>query len=248
MRRLFWLPLVFAAAFPPSVLAQELLQQRLTSDRVGYIAPGSYLAGDKIAFTLDAAGASYLLRLAGSPEVFVLNQDPAAMGGRVLKYDSGETALKVAGWGALTLYVSSVPDGLPAERTGDSTPPASAPVSLVEVQSAAIDAARHLSETRHLNLHFMADWSMLSANPATRAFALDSMANAARGIDRFVASPAARDAVARRIDTVAVSPSARPTTSLNGHTLIVTFNSGRGYLGRASSLAIARTLGRLLSG
>jgi hypothetical protein len=248
MRRLLWLPFLFAVAFPPPAPAEDSLQERLNSDRVGYVAPGTYVAGDKVQFTLDAQGQNYLLRLQGSPEVFVLYQDPAAMGGRLLKYDSGETALGVSGWGGVTLYVSSAPQGLPAERTGDSAPPAPLPVSMAEVQSAAADESQHLSYTRRLNLSFTANWGMLSGDSLARTFVLDTMENTARGIDRIASSAGGHDAFVRRIDTVSFEEAARPTILVNGRTLVVTFNPARGYVGRASSRAIARALQRLLSG
>ena len=247
MRRLLWLPFLFAAAFQPPALAQDSLEQRLNSDRVGYIEPGTYLAGDRVAFNIDAAGQNFYLRLEGSPEVFVLYQDRVAMGGRILKYDSGETALSVSGWGGVTLYVSAAPGGLPAERTGDSSQPSPMPVSIQDIQSAAADEAQHLSYTRRLNLRFTANWNMLSGDSPARSLALDTMENTARGIDRFATSPAGHDAFAHRVETVAFEESARPTITLNGRTLGVTFNPGRGYIGRASSRAIDRALGKILS-
>jgi hypothetical protein len=39
----------------------------------------------------------------------------------------------------------------------------------------------------------------------------------------------------------------RPSVRLNGKTLIVSFDPGRGYIGRASSRAIARGLAKVLS-
>ncbi|MGD0189957.1 MAG: DUF4908 domain-containing protein [Rhizomicrobium sp.] len=246
MRRLLWLPFVLMFAFPPPAPAQDSLQDRLSADRVGYIAPGVYLAGDRVGFSLDPAGTNYLLRVQGSPEIFVLYQDRAAMGGRVLKYDSGEMAISVSGFGGVTLYVSSVPQGLPAERTGESMPPSLSPVSLQEVQGAAADEAQHLSYTRRLNVNFTANWGMLAGDPPARAFALDTIGNTARGIDRFAASPAGHDAFARRVDMVSFEENSRPTLTLNGRTLIVTFNPARGFIGRASSRAIASGLARVL--
>ena len=245
MRRFLWLPFLFVFAFTPS-LAQDSLEQRLNSDRVGYIEPGTYLAGDRVGFNIDAAGQNFYLRFAGAPEVFVLYQDRVAMGGRVLKYDSGETALSVSGWGGVTLYVSSAPAGLPAERTGDSSPPSPMPVSIQDIQSAAADEAQHLSYTRRLSLSFTANWNVLSGDGPARSFALDTMENTARGIDRFAASAAGRDAFAHRVETVAFEEASRPTITLNVRTLVVTFNPARGYIGRASSRAIDRALGKIL--
>jgi hypothetical protein len=237
MRRLLWLPFLFAAAFQPLAVAQDSLEERLNSDRVGYIEPGNYLAGDRVAFSIDAAGQNYYLRLDGSPEVFVLYQDRVAMGGRVLKFDSGETALSVSGWGG----------GLPAERTGDSTPPSLMPASTQDIQSAAADEAQHLSYTRRLNISFTANWSALSGDLSARSLLLDTMENTARGIDRFSASGAGHDALARRVESVAFEEASRPTITMNGRTLVVTFNPRHGYIGRASSRAIDRALGKILS-
>ena len=125
--------------------------------------------------------------------------------------------------------------------------PSLMPVSIGEIQSAAADEAQHLSYTRRLNLSFTANWNALSGDGGARVFALDTMENTARGLDRFAASPAGHDAFARRIDTVAFEPASRPTITVNGRTLVVTFNPGRGFVGRASSRAIARALGNLLS-
>jgi hypothetical protein len=247
MRLCAWCFLLLALMLPLAAGAQDSIAQRLNTDRVGYLEPGTYVAADRIQFSLDALGANYLLRISGSPEIFVLYQDRASMGGRILKYDSGETALSVSGWGGLTLYVPSAPGGLPAERTGDSAMPAPYPVSLADVQSAAADEAQHLSYTHRLNVGFTANWNSLSDDPGARAFALDTMENTARGLDRFTASGAGREAIARRVDMVSLAEGPRPTITLNGRMLVVTFNPGRGYVGRASSRAIARALGTLFS-
>lgn len=247
MRRFAWICIAIAVASPLAAPAQDSVEDRLNSARIGYIAPGTYTAADRIEFTLAQSGATWLLRLAGSPEVFVLYQDRAAMGGRVLKYDSGEPALSVTGWGGMTLYVSAAPGGLPAERTGEPSPIAPSPASLSELQNAAADEAQHLAYARRLNLSFTANWPQLNEDANARTFALDTMENTARGIDRFAGSPAAREAFARRIDTVSLAESARPTITLNGKMLVVTYNPGRGFVGRASSRAISRALGTLLS-
>lgn len=246
MRRGLWLSLLFVL---PAIAAsaQNALEQRLNSDRVGFVVPGTYVAADKIEFTLDQVGSNYLLRFAGMPETFVLYQDRAAMGGRVFKYDSGETALTVSGWGGITLYAPAAPAGLPAERTGDSSPPSLMPATIAEIQNAAADEAQHLVYTRRLNVSLVANWSQLAEDAGARALALDTMENTARGLDRFCSSAAARDALAHRVDTIMLSEGSRPTITLNGKALVVSFNPARGYLGRASSRAIARALGVLFS-
>ncbi len=240
------LALTFLLASQGAQAQQDSFEERLSMDRLGYIEPGTYLAADKIGFSLDADGPNYLMRFDGSPEIFVLYTDNASLGGRVLRYDSGETALQVSGWGGVTLYTDPDPRGLPAVRTGDSVAPTPPATSVADIQNAAQDDAEHLAYGRRLNLAFTADWNAIADNPEARAFALDAMENAARGLDRFAASTAAREALARHVSTVMMSVAVRPAVMMNGKTLVVTFDPRRGFVGRASSRAIARALKTLL--
>jgi hypothetical protein len=227
--------------------AQDDLGARMSMDQIASIRTGSYSAGDQFNFSLDHYASHYLLRFVGDSEIYVLYVDHGSLGSQVLKYDSGATALQVAGWGALTLYTDAQPSGLPAERTGDSIMPMFAPVSLADMQSAAEDEAEHLFYVRRVRLSFGADWPSLAADPQMRAIAFDTMQNAARGIDRFTANGAARAALAARIDTVHIVTGGRPTIELRAKILNVTFNPAQGFAGRASSRGIARALGQLLS-
>ncbi len=214
----------------------------MSAARLGNVAPGAYLAADTVKFSLAQDGDNFLLRFDGAPDVFVLYTAHASLGGRELKYDSGETALQVAGWGGMTLYTDAAPNGLPAVRSGDAVPPAPANVSLGDMQNAAGDEAEHLAYTRGLRLNFTADWGALAGNGAVRAFAFDTLENTVRGIDRFSITAFGREALAKRVAMVMVALGAKPTLGLDGKTLIVTFNPEHGYDGRASSRAIARAL------
>jgi hypothetical protein len=218
----------------------------MAAERLGTVQPGTYMAGDSVRFSLTPDGEVFLLRFDNDPEVFVLYPAHTSLGGRELKYDSGDTALQVAGWGGMTLYTDADPNGLPAERTGDTAPPSPPDVSLGDMQNAANDEAEHLAYTRGLRLSFSADWGALAANGAMRAFAFDTLENAVRGLDRFSITTAGREALARHVANVVVMSSNKPTLDLNGHSLIVTFNAEHGYVGRASSRAIARALAKVL--
>jgi uncharacterized protein DUF4908 len=239
--------LALACLAAPAAHAQDSVEERLSFDRLAPIVPGVYVAGDRIGFSLDASGGEFLLRMDGTPEVFVLYPTRASLGGRVLKFDSGETAMLVAGWGGMTLYTDAQPGGLPAVRTGDSVPPSPPSVSLSEMQAAAGDDGQRLGYVRHLNLSFTADWNALASDSTMRTFAYDAMENAARGLDRFAAFGPAREALVKRVNAVSIQTNSRPTIALNGRTLVVTYNPGRGFEGRASSRAIAHALSTLLS-
>ncbi len=239
--------LILATALTVNAAAQETMSQKLSAGHVGGVEPGSYVAADSVRFTLDPFGDKYLLRIGNEPEVFVLYSDHAALGSRVLKYDTGSAALQVSGWGGLTLYPDGDPTGLPAVREGDSTPPALLAVSLPEMQAAAQDEGQHLAYTRQMNLIFVAEWDRLAGDANARALAFDAMQNVARGLDLFAARDNARNAVAQRIETVKLLVENNSGISLNGKTLVVAIDTGRGYAGRSSSRAVARALSRLLS-
>lgn len=234
--------LTLACLAAPAAQAQSSLAAKLATGRLATVQPGTYQAGDSIGFMLDGEGTHYLLRFIGNPEVFVLYSGHASLGGRVLKYDSGETALQITGWGGITLYTDDRPGGLPAVRMGDSTPPSRPDVSLDEVKSAAADEAQHLAYLRRLDLSFSADWNVLSQNAALRALCFETLENAARGIDRFAQGPAGRSTLEAHVTTVLVATSGKPTMQLKGKSLTVTFDPDNGYAGRASSRAIAHAL------
>lgn len=223
--------------------AQSPFEERLATDRLAAVEPGTYQAGENVTFMLDRGGANYLLRFGGDPEVFVLYISHAPLGGRLLKYDTGKTALRVAGWGGLTLYTDQAPGGLPAVRMGDSMPPSPPEVSLDEVRSAAADESLHLAYMNRLNLGFTAAWNTLAANDNLRAWSFDTIENTARGIDLFAESADGRKALVSHVGIVLVTTSGKPTLRLAGKELIVTYDPGKGYAGRASSRAIARALG-----
>jgi hypothetical protein len=225
--------------------AQADLNSRLSGDRLGDIQTGTYTLSNGASFTLDRYEDKFLMHFAGDPEIYVLYPDHASLGGRILRYDSGETALAVSGWGALTVYTDAQPSGLPADRTGDSDAPTLQVVSLSAMQEAAADEGTHLAYTRALNIAFDADWAALANDPGLRKLTFDTMQNAARGIDRFAATPVGRAALTAKIDTVHIVIGGKPQIVLRGRTLLVTFSPSRGFAGRASSHGIARALGRM---
>lgn len=228
-----------------TVAAEET--PRLTIERLGDLQTGTYTTTTGLSFSLDHYNDKYLMRFSGEPEIYVLYVDHGSLGGSVLKFDSGGVALQVSGWGAVTIYTDSNPNGLPAERTANSTPPTLASLSLAQMQAAATDEAEHLAYQRGLHIAFTADWGAIAADAALRALTFDAMQNAARGIDRFAASNAARGALRAKIDTVHLTTGGRATISLIGKTLQVTFVPAQGFAGRASSHGIARALGILFA-
>ena len=226
------------------------VNSRLQQEHFGMIVPGDYQAGDNLHFSLTRDLSNhydnvFLMHIAGQPEVYVLYADYASLGGRVLKFDSGATAIQVAGWGNMTIYTDDKPDGLPAVRMGDAQPPSPTPVSLTQIQSAVNDEAEHLSYSRGVHVSYSADWNTLAGDPGQRALAFDTLENAARGIDRFTADAAARAVFQQKLNAISIQTSDKPVIRVVGKTLIVTYNPHQGYVGRASSRAISYAMGKM---
>ena len=92
---------------------------------------------------IDVENDQIRLRFLDSDEIFYLTSEPAPFGGRVLKYDTGEVALQVAGWGGLTLYTEDERGGVPAERADDETDNFQpAPVTARDVRAFALKLAQ----------------------------------------------------------------------------------------------------------
>ena len=220
---------------------------RLSAEKAGALEPGLYSAGEGRNFSLTPYHGKYLLRFEGAPENFVLTADSGSLGSKLLKYDTGAAALSVSVWGGVTLYAADAPGGLPATRRGDAAMPVPAAISAGDFKDALDDEGSHFSYADRLGLRFTADPSGLN-DADNRALAFDALANTQAGIERFVAaSPAARAALARQVTLVKLEKSAKPGLTLTGRTLVVRFAPADGFLGRASSHAVAHQLGKLLS-
>ena len=177
----------------------------------------------------------------------MLSVERGSLGTKLLKYDTGAMALKVSVWGGLTLYTRDNPGGVPATRQGDAPALPVLAVSVPEFRAALTDETAHLAYAQKVNLKFAADPSVLESDPETRGRAFDALVNAALGIERFLAStPTSRQILMRRINSVKLAAGGKPTISIVGQTLLVSFVPGDGHEGHASSLAIQQELGRLM--
>jgi len=225
------------------------MASRLAAERVSAVQSGLYSTDGKDSFTLQPYGrGKYLLRFTGGNEQFVLTVERGSLGTKWLKYDTGATALRVSVWGGLTLYTRDNPGGVPANRQDDAPPPGVLSVSAAEFQTALNDETSHLAYAQKVPLKFSADPAVLAATPEIRGRAFDALVNAAQGIERFVAqSSSARQSLMKRVNQVKLAEGGKPTISIVGQVLLVSFVPGEGHEGHASSLAIEQELGRLLT-
>jgi len=219
---------------------------RLSAEKAGILEPGLYSAGEGREFSLTAYRGKYLLRFADGAENFVLTADPSSMGAKLLKYDTGAAALSVSVWGGVTLYAADAPGGLPATRQGEAVPPSPVAISAADLKEALDDEGSHFSYADNLGLRFSVDAATLGDGDS-RAMAFDALANTQAGIERFVASsPAARQALNSRVTLVRLEKG-KPGMTLTARTLVVRYAPADGFLGHASSHAVAHQLGKLLS-
>jgi hypothetical protein len=256
VRHWYFISIMLLAA-APSALAQPDggpgtppgMASRLAAERVSAVQPGLYTAGEHVSFTLQPYGANkYLLHFSDNPEIFVLGMERGSLGAKVLKYDTGATALRVSVWGGMTLYTHDAPQGLPATFQNDVPQPPPRAVTVNELTTAFGDESSHLVYVQNIALKFSADPAVLSADAETRGRAFDAMITAATGIERYIADqPSARQILARRINSVKVAEGGKATVAIYGQTLLVSFVPGEGHEGHESSLAIEQELTKLLA-
>ena len=104
----------------------------------------------------------------------------------MLKYDTGEVALQVAGWGGLTLYTENDRGGVPAERADDEADGFEpSPVAAKDLKGFALKLAQDLAVAHDFGVGFAADWEDLAQGEGVRALAVDAMRNAAYALGRL---------------------------------------------------------------
>ena len=233
------------APAPMSVQAQttSLGSLDLGAGRAPSTLPGDgfYFVNDDFKFTIAHKYGVTLMRFAGDDEVFALSVERAAVGGRVLKYDTGDVALQVTGYGAVTLYTSTAPGGLPADRVGNGEAIVFPVPTMSMLRAFAQQLANKLEQVNDLTLRFDADWAHLD-DDAARYLALDAMRITARAIAGICANHTDQARLAAKLRAIRVWRGDRPGVILRNGTLTVTFAPVYGLRGRLSSLATARAI------
>ena len=205
-------------------------------------ADGRYRADDQLRFMIDVQDDQIRLRFIDSDEIFYLTNEPAPLGGRVLKYDTGEVALQVAGWGGLTLYTENDRGGVPAERADDESDGFQpAQVAAKDVKGFAAKLAQDLAVAHDFGVGFAADWDEIAQGEGARALAVDAMRNAAYALRRLAGTPE-REALADRFHVVRVTAASEPGARMEDGVLVISYTPEDGPSARPSSRAIGRVL------
>lgn len=211
-------------------------------------AAGAYVANDVPSFNIDRRDDEIRLSFVGSEEVFYLTSSPAPLGGRVLKYDTGEVALMVSGWGGVTLYTDEMPSGVPAELlranalASPAVPVSTRPVATLDVKTLADQLSAGVGRQGLFRIGFSADFETLSReDETTRSLAADAMRNAAYALQQMD-DKREREAAAKILRQVRVNPAAQPGAAIQNGSLVVSYAPAGGPSARPSSLAISRLL------
>ena len=250
VRAIFAFCLLAFLATPPALAqpqseAGDSMAARLSAERGGDVETGSFSAGENLTFTLEPYGDKYLLRFADSPESYVLSVERVFLGGRILRYDTGVTAIRVSVWGGMTLYTAGAPNGLPATRVSEELPAPRPAVDRDDFVAALSDEEKHLAYTLGLHIRFSAEPGILNSK-ADKGLAFDALVSTAAGIEKLVSVPGGRAAMSKKFDTVRIVENPRPGVALVGKTLVVSFSPNAGQAGRASSREVAVQLGKML--
>jgi hypothetical protein len=204
---------------------------------------GVYMTPNDLQFQIDNAGGQTKLRFNQNDEVFYLTGEPAAMGSRVFKHDTGEVALQVSGQGFITVYTQQAPGGIPAERTTDEVNVDPQPIPADEIRSFASRLSQRIADRTSLAVGFVSDWALLEKEERLRNLAVDTMRNAAYAVEQLAnASQRFRSALAVRLSAVRVVAGSVKGATLENNTLVVSFDSEGGPAARPSSLAIAQAV------
>jgi hypothetical protein len=217
----------------PALGQEETLRQALLRNQAGPEAALYETVDGEHVFVLDRTGDPPLLKFESSFEVYALDQVPASRGDELLRTDTGEDLVRVTMQGAVTLYPTEKPTGLPATRLGPADPlPA-----LADTRPDIVEAFRLLT-IRSGGVEVDAPVATAAA-PEANAIVADAVRLTAEGLRASAESDAAGKAEVVRIAFVF---GAGADARVEDGALVIQLDPERGYAGRPSSLKVAEAL------
>jgi len=199
-----------------------------------------YVAETGDAFILDRAAPQPLMKFENSSEVWVLSPQPAPRGDTIYKNELGEPVLRASKLGGMTLFTRERPGGDAAALMGKASsiqPPPFISVNalfqrLVQASARASRAAQH-----RISFETVDD-----ATPATSVLVADTATVTAEAFERM-----ARDGdrhMLARVTRVLLAEGRKPSASLKGADLTVTYAPDKGLSGRPSSKRIIKIVNK----
>jgi len=221
--------------FASAAAAQETLRQglfgrqALTGRELGPPTVARYVSEDGDSFILDRTQDRPLLKFDDSPEVWVLNPQPAPRGDVIYKNDQGEPVLRATRLGGLTVFTPHRPSGEAVALAGGGSPlrlPVLGPQALAERVVAASGRASHAA--RRL-IPFDVE-----ATPRSSGLIADAALVVSEAIIR-ISRRADASRLLAKFREVKLIEGRRPTASLSRGALQVTVVPSLGLAGRPSA-------------
>lgn len=222
----------------PDETPPEARRQEVPTDDVGVY---STLDGSK-RFVLDRSGGDTKVQFEGSNEVLVLKEEPASLGERLLKLDSGEVLLKITTWGGLTLYTPSEKQGVPVDRAGSAQPISIEDRPISDLQHEVSSLEQSLSGSLGANITVVVDWGALPDSPHVRAALFDTIAQTRAALGDYASDEYGRAALAQKLKSLRFEYAGMASSEFTDGTWIVRFAPDQGLSGRLTSQALRTSL------
>ncbi|WP_395670775.1 DUF4908 domain-containing protein [Phenylobacterium sp.] len=197
-----------------------------------------YVAEGGVGFVFDRSQRRPMLKFDDSPEVWVLQPQPAPRGDVIYKNDQGEPMLRATRLGGVTVFTDRRPSGLAAALAGGTSPLRLAPLGPQALLERLAQASARASRAVRRLMPFDAE-----ATPASSALIADAAIVTSEAMVRMSRQPRAQKAL-NKIRRVQLVEGGRPSAEMAGDVLMITVSPAQGLAGRPSSDRIRIAAGR----
>lgn len=221
-----------AAAAAQGGSREGLFGARPPVDGRSFAAPpvARYTSEEGEGFILDRSQGRPLLKFDGSPEVWVLQSNPAPRGDVIYKNDLGEPVLRATRLGGVTVFTETRPAGSAAALAGNGAPLRLAPIGPLALGERIYRESTRASRAARRQIAFIAD----NVTPRSSALLADTVVVVAEAVIRISRRPDNKRVQARFSKVVFVEGKA-PAATLDRGVIQVTFAPDQGLAGRPSS-------------
>jgi hypothetical protein len=193
-------------------------------------------------FILDRSGSETKVQFEGSDEVIVLKEEPASLGERLLKLNTGEVLLKITNWGGLTLYTPENQQGVPVDRQGAAQPISLGDRPTGDLQREAQSLEDSLNATLGASVPVIIDWTSVPDTPDARAALFEAIMHARSALSDYATDEYGRAALAANLKGVEFAFSTAPGTEFAAGTWIIRVAPDQGLAGRLSAQELRTAL------
>jgi hypothetical protein len=197
-----------------------------------------YLAEGGVGFVFDRSQRRPMLKFDDSPEVWVLQPQPAPRGDVIYKNDQGEPMLRATRLGGVTVFTDRRPGGAAAALAGGTSPLRLAPLGPQALLERLAQASARASRAARRLMPFDAE-----ATPASSALIADAAIVTSEAMVRMSRQPRSQKALGK-VRRVQLVEGKRPAAEMDGDVLMITVSPGQGLAGRPSSHRIRSVAGR----